>query len=226
MKGIKGPNRGRAKKIFILNCIFLNCISLTMGCATTSKQLKEINIRSTPQGANISYYYENQDKKTLQGVTPFQASIKQKRDKNIWVIAELPGYETEILKLEPTGTNPFNQDLALEKDFSIQLKAEREGYSREYIQNITGLLKTCEKILSSHGMLAVSIISMATTEYQDGCAEFPEYKRSTLDRAIQKLLEKMNHVTNLQQSNNHSKHVLLNDINTLITKIYFGLRSF
>ena len=214
------------KKTSGVHILLLGCLALIGGCAAQAKSVADVKIDSMPAGARISYYYEKANKKISKGVTPFRSTSKQSGNESTWLVAELSGYETEIFKLDSSPDNYLNHDLIFEEDFSLQIRKERSSYSREYRESIPGILKTCESVLSLQGMLAVSVISKANEEYQSIQSRYPDYKGSALDRAVKKLLEKIALITEVEYTNNLNSHLLIRNINALITKIYFGIRSY
>lgn len=214
-------------KKYILILVILFC----SGCGTLSQlpqppqnqqQQKRIgNITSNPSGADI-YYYDKVNTKRLLGQTPTQITYQSPSLSFMgegWLFITFSGYETAYWELPREGAIDHNFDL--EKDISIQIKESKPPKDKEYLKGVINVVGKCDKFLQSPKMLAASVASEASSEYQKNQIDFPQYKEIILNKYLSLLVSFCVNVANSEYA--IQQPILIIQIQNLISKIKLGI---
>ena len=201
--------------------ILLGIFNLLSGCATLSPK-QEGHLTSTPPGANVFFYEPATNKKSPIGQTPGNAWCKQGII-DAYIVAEFDGYETEEWPLPKSGR--IDHHFNLTKDLVSRIRNERDSFDKEFQKRVVDVIGRCDKVLNSPRMLSGSVASEAQTEYQKLRIDYPQFKDSSVNEGLLRLLDKVDRVSSLPKAyyNTTIEQNLVKEIQTLIIKIKIGL---
>jgi len=179
------------------------------------------NIASNPPGADV-YYFNGVYGKKLLGKTPCTITYQSPDESYAgegYLFLTLSGYETAYLQFQREGE--ISHNFELEKDIAIQIKESNPPQNKEYLKRVIDVVGKCDKVLRSPKMLAASVASEASSDYQELEIDFPQYKEIILNRFLSTLVTLTVNIANAEDYAQEPMAIV--QMQNLISKIKHGV---